>query len=208
MSSPTPPDASPVIAALILAAGASSRLGQPKQLLRTPDGETLLHRTVRRAQAAGCAPVLVVTGALDVELRAAVSDLAPLITHHAQWAAGMGSTIKHGLQYLLQLPEKPTALVMLTTDQPDVSEELIRALIREYHVPKPAAVAAAYAGTRGIPALFDQRVFPQIAQLAEGQGAKPLLLALDAAVVEVPFPAAALDLDTPAQVAAWRADSG
>jgi molybdenum cofactor cytidylyltransferase len=149
-----------------------------------------------------------VTGALDAELRVAVSDLAPLITHHPQWAAGMGSTIKQGLQYLLQLPKKPTALVILTTDQPDVSEELIRALIHEYHAQKPVAVAAAYAGTRGIPALFDEQVFPQIGQLADGQGAKPLLLTLGAAVVEVPFPAAALDLDTPAQVATWRAAGG
>ena len=79
----------------MLAAGSSSRLGQPKQLLALPDGEALLHRTVRVAQEAGCAPVVVVTGALDAELRAAVADLAPVVVPNPAWAEGM-AIVRYG----------------------------------------------------------------------------------------------------------------
>ncbi len=202
-----PPDVHippPTVGALILAAGASSRLGRPKQLLRTASGETLLHRTVRVAQEGGCASVLVITGALDAELRAAAVDLSPAFIHNENWAAGMGSTIKAGLAELLSGPQPPTAVLILTTDQPAITAAFIQDILRLNQSEKPLAIATTYADTRGIPALFSHNLFPQLAQLPDEQGAKPLLKSLAGQVRELPFPAAALDLDTPEQVAAWE----
>ncbi len=201
-SSRWPPEDAPAsgVAAIVLAAGSSSRLGEPKQLLLL-DGETLLHRAVRLAQEAGCPTVVVVTGALDEALRAAVADLAPVVVRNTEWSAGMGISIKTGLA---ALPAETAAVLVLTTDQPQVSAELLRELVARWRATSALAVASVYADTRGIPALFDQQVFAELRRLPAAQGAKPLLAALGEAVGEVPFPDGAVDLDTPAQVAAWR----
>lgn len=196
---PPRPDPAPV-AALVLAAGSSSRLGRPKQLL-VYQRETLLHRAVRTALAAGCAPVVVVTGALDAALRRAVADLPCRAVHNPDWAAGMGASIRAGLAGL-----GPSAgVLVMSCDQPLVSAPLLAALARRQRATGAPAVAAAYAGTFGIPALFAADALAALRAIRPGQGAKALLARYGGALELVPAAEAAFDVDTPAAYAALLA---
>lgn len=188
------PDSSAPAAALVLAAGNSSRLGQPKQLL-IYEGETLLHRAVRMALAAGYAPVVVVTGALDAELRHAVAGLPCQAVHNPAWAAGMGASIRAGLA---ALGPAATAVLVLSSDQPLIEAEQLAELARHQQATGAPAVAAAYAGTFGIPAVFTANALADLHNIRPEQGAKPLLARYGPALALVPIPGGAFDVDTPA----------
>lgn len=196
-----PPDAAPA-AALVLAAGSSSRLGQPKQLLLY-EGETLLHRAGRTAVAAGCAPVIVVTGALDAELRAAVADLPIHAVHNPDWAAGMSTSVRAGMSALAQKPGfsgPPPAVLLLLCDQPLLTASHLRELLRVQRETGAPAVASAYADTAGVPMAFGPTLFERLRTLSGAGGARQLLATLPPAQVRtVAFPGGALDVDTPAQ---------
>ena len=87
------------IGGIVLAAGGSTRLGEPKQLLEF-DGETLVHAAVRAAQEGGCDVVCVVTGHASTAVENAVADLRPLLVHNEDWQRGMGSSIRLGLNII------------------------------------------------------------------------------------------------------------
>lgn len=202
-----PPLPSPLVpppAALVLAAGNSSRLGQPKQLL-VYQGETLLHRAVRTALAAGYAPVVVVTGALDAELRYAVADLPCQAVHNPDWAAGMGASIRVGLAALGPMA---TAVLVMSSDQPLVEAAQLAALAQHQQATGALAVAAAYADAFGIPALFTASALVDLRDIRPEQGAKPLLARYGSALALVPMPDAAFDVDTPAAYQALQAHRG
>ena len=191
------------VPALVLAAGSSSRLGQPKQLL-VYEGETLLHRAVRTALAAGCAPVFVVTGALDAALRAAVADLPCQPVHNPAWATGMSSSVRTGMRALLAATSRPqnapAAVLLLLCDQPLLTAEHLRQLLATQRATGCPAVASAYAGATGVPAVFGSALFEQLQVQNGAGGAQRLLSSLPAASLRrLDFPAAALDVDTPAQ---------
>ncbi|MCC3159270.1 nucleotidyltransferase family protein [Hymenobacter sp. 15J16-1T3B] len=187
----------PPIPAVLLAAGASTRMGQPKQLLPY-QGRTLLRRAAETALAAGCAPVIIVTGALHQELAVEVADLPVQLVHNAVWEAGLGTSIGVGVQAVEDAaPEAPAVLVLLT-DQPLVTAELLRQLLREWQL-SGLPVATGYADSVGVPAVFGRLVWPQLLALPAAAGAKLLLQRLGDELVVVPFPAAALDVDTPEQ---------
>lgn len=202
----TPDKSVPVpMPALVLAAGNSSRLGRPKQTLLY-EGETLLHRAVRTALAAGCAPVLVVSGALDAELRAAVADLPCQFVHNPVWATGLGSSVAAGADALLAwaatAPNPPAALLLLLCDQPLLTADHLKALIARQRATGSAAVASAYAGVAGVPVVFGAALFDRLRRLDGVGGAGQLLKSLPPAeLLTLDFPAAALDVDTPAQYA-------
>ncbi|MGI4885634.1 MAG: nucleotidyltransferase family protein [Janthinobacterium lividum] len=191
-------------AALVLAAGNSSRLGQPKQLL-VYQGETLLHRAVRTALAAGYAPVVVVTGALDAALRRAVADLPCQAVHNPDWASGMGASIRVGLA---ALGPTATAVLVMSSDQPLVEAAQLAALAQHQQATGAPAVAAAYADAFGIPALFTASALVDLRDICPEQGAKPLLARYGSALALVPMPDAAFDVDTPAAYQALLAHRG
>lgn len=199
---PPPADLVPA-AALVLAAGNSSRLGRPKQLLIFQH-ETLLHRAVRTALAAGCAPVIVVTGALTTELHQAVADLPCQAVPNPGWAAGMGASIRAGLA---GLPAGSAVLVM-SCDQPLITAEQLQQLLRQQQQTAAPAAAAAYAGTFGIPAVFAPAAVADLRALRPKQGAKPLLASYGPALALVPIADAAFDVDTPAAYEALLARQG
>lgn len=201
---PLPLLTGPPAAALVLTAGNSSRLGQPKQLL-VYQGETLLHRAVRTALDAGYAPVVVVTGALDAALRRAVADLACQAVHNPDWAAGMGASIRAGLA---ALGPAATAVLVMSSDQPLVEAGQLAELARHQRATGAPAVAAAYAGTFGVPAFFTAGALADLHRIGPGQGAKPLLARCGAALALVPVPSAAFDVDTPAAYQALLAYRG
>lgn len=174
--------------ALIPAAGASSRLGQPKQLV-TVRGEALVHRAARVALEAGCTRVVVVEGA--VPLRAVLADLPVEVLTCARWRLGPGASLRAGAELAGEV-----ALLVLLADQHAVGADQLRALLQA-----PGEVAAAYyAGGLGVPARFSVRLADVLRELGDAQGAKSWLRAHSTQVTAVPMPEAELDLDTPGQL--------
>lgn len=185
------------IGAIILAAGSSSRLGEPKQFLRFL-GETLIRRAARAAVDAGCAPVIVVTGEAHGRIERELAGLAVRVHHHAQWPRGIGSSLRAGVEHALLFAPSLDALVLMVCDQPNVTAEVLTALIRaRADSPHPAA-ASTYADTLGVPAIFARALFPQLAALPDDHGAKHLLRALPEQITPVPFSEGSIDIDTPA----------
>jgi molybdenum cofactor cytidylyltransferase len=182
------------VGAIVLAAGGSSRLGQPKQFL-VHEGETLVRRAVRAAIGAGCAPVVVVAGAESVRIEQETVGLAACVIHHSEWQRGIGTSIRAGLKQTLALEPKLTAVVIMVCDQPFVTDEVIAALL-DRHAAEQMNVASAYAGTAGVPALFTRSFFPRLAALSDDRGARQLLAQWPHEVVCVAFPKGAIDIDT------------
>jgi len=183
------------IACVILAAGASTRLGQPKQLVKLV-GETLLERTVRIALQSACDPVIVVLGA-SAEAILAQCDLAPAqIVINDTWQEGMGSSIRAGIAAIGQDAD---ASILMTCDQPAITVEHIKALIqagRELN----QVVGSSYAEMRGVPAYFPGTRFTELLELARDIGARHLL----ASSYAIPLVGGELDIDTPSALAAAR----
>ena len=179
-------------AALVLAAGASSRMGKPKQLLLY-QGEPLLRRTVRFALAAGASPVLVVVGADAGPCRAALFALAATVLENPEYLHGMGSSLRLGMAAVASLEPEPARVLLMVCDQPLLRPEHLRALL-EAQTPDGIA-AAQYNGRLGTPAVFGREHFPALAAVTGDQGARSLLRSLPA--TPVPMPEAAVDIDTP-----------
>ena len=198
-ASATVPEPSGAVALLLLAAGASTRMGQPKQLLPY-HGRTLLRHAAETAVAAGCAPIVLVTGALHDELLAEIVGLPILAMHNPDWETGMASSIRAGLAAVAAAA--PRAVLVMLTDQPLVTPELLRQLIVQQHATQAPIVAAAYGETLGVPAIFDKSLLPELLKLQGAQGAGRLIARLGAAVGQVAFPGGLLDVDTPAQYTA------
>ncbi len=187
------------IGGLILAAGGSTRLGRPKQLIEL-HGEPLVHVAVRAARDGGCDPVCAVTGQQSEAVERAVADLTPTVAHHESWQRGMGSSIRFGLETL----GSASAVVILACDQPFVNAEVIAALIRIHRETNKPIVASAYAQTLGIPALFARSCFPELLTIADTRGAKLVIQSDPNRVAILDFPAGKVDLDTPDDLRKWR----
>ncbi len=187
------------IGGIVLAAGGSTRMGKPKQLLDV-NGETLVHAAVRAAQEGGCDVVCVVTGHARAAVEYAVADLETILAHNEEWQRGMGSSIRLGLSAVLPV----SAVVLLACDQPAVDGTVIRSLIERHDHSAQAITASQYSGTLGIPALFDRSCFAELQSLPDHRGAKVVIEADPARVVPLGFPDGALDLDSPDDVQAWR----
>jgi molybdenum cofactor cytidylyltransferase len=187
-------------AAVVLAAGASTRLGQPKQLVRI-DGESLLHRTARLALEAGSSPVYVVLG-FDAERMAGELAGLPVETVlNSAWREGMGSSLRAGMQALLRLEPHPQAVLLLVCDQPRLTAEHLRTLLKRHAaVPadgKIAITASFYAQRQGVPAVFSGSLFSELSAASGDRGARDLIRAHAAEVEGIPWPAGELDLDRP-----------
>jgi CTP:molybdopterin cytidylyltransferase MocA len=153
------------VAAVVLAAGASSRLGEAKQLVRL-GGENLLERAVRVARDAGCSPVVVVLGASATLIRAQSGLDDAVIVVNREWAKGMGSSIPVGVGVLRDVD----GCVVMTCDMPAVTAEHLIGLMASGVV-----TASSYAGRRGVPAYFSVADFPSLMELHGDVGAKDLL---------------------------------
>lgn len=181
---------------LILAAGASSRLGQPKQLVRIA-GEAVLQRVVSAATAANGEAVTVVLGAQ-------AADIAPLLKHSAAnmlvnrgWQEGLAASIRAGLNAIG--PGVEAALIVLG-DQYALTPADLKRLIDAWQGQESIIAAAQYNGQCGVPAIFPRWCFSELLTLRGDQGAKTLLKRYADRLRPVPMPNAALDLDTAADL--------
>ncbi len=187
-------------AAIILAAGASSRLGSPKQLALL-DGEPLLERAVRTAAQAGLAPILVILGSNAANIEGACHLAGTRVVVNEQWLEGMGSSIRAGVQ---TLPEHTPGVVLMTCDQPAVTEAHLRRLVAA-GAQTGEAIASAYAAEgeperRGVPAYFPHTHFSKLLLLQGDTGARGLL----ASAKLVQLDRGEVDVDTPEALARAR----
>ena len=186
---------------IILAAGASTRMGSPKQLLEF-DGRPLLVRAVEAALASPAWPVVVVVGAHAERIRPTLARLPVIVTENAAWSEGMAASIREGITTLQQFSRALDAAIIALCDQPAFSADVIARLIAAQRSTGRSIVAARYSGRNGAPALFLREHFPALAQLTGEEGARILLNGDPARVASVELPALALDLDTPEDFAA------
>jgi nicotine blue oxidoreductase len=185
------------VAGILLAAGDGSRLGQPKATVELA-GSTLAERGVALLRDGGADPVIVVTGAVPVELPGVVS------VHNPDWVTGMGSSLVTGLRALAG--GGATAAVIALADQPLVGAEAVRRLIAA-HARGATVVVAAYNGKPRNPVLIDRVHWPAVIELATGDaGARPFLRAYPNLVtlVECGDTGSPVDIDTPEDLALVR----
>jgi len=183
------------VAAVVLAAGGSTRFGEPKQLAAF-QGETFVRRIVGAAIDAGCAPVVVVTGEDSAQVILELTGIPISVAVNPQWSSGLGSSIGVGVRHAMDLAADLDAAVLLTCDQPFVNGPALTQLIELRLTSGKLIIASAYAGTLGIPALFDRSLFPDLLQLKGDQGAKGIIFERRYDVASFNFPAAAIDIDT------------
>lgn len=186
----------------ILAAGASTRMGTPKQLIEL-DGKPLLLRAVEAALASAAWPVVVVLGAHTEKIRPILARLPVLVTENPAWAEGMAASIRAGVTTLQQFSRGLDAAVIALCDQPAFSADTIARLVAAQHASGRSIVAAHYAGRHGAPALFLREHFPTLVSLTGEEGARALLNSDLDRVAPVDLPELALDLDTPADLAGF-----
>ena len=180
---------------LVLAAGGSSRLGAPKQLLRIR-GRRLLSRVIDSAEAVTPGRVVVVVGADALRMRSLIRRHHPG-THsvdNSRWAEGMAGSLQAGLSVL---PSRATAALLLLSDQPAVGEASLRRLIRAWRRRPGKPVAAAYGQVVGVPAILPRALWREARELRGDTGARELLRAGQTVAAEVDMPEAAWDIDTP-----------
>lgn len=180
---------------LLLAAGASSRLGRPKQLL-VYEGQPLVVRAASAALHAGCEPVVVVTGANAAAIGEALAGLPVHLQFNGEWNLGMGASISCGIQYLQQQPNCPDAVLIMLTDQPFADAPYLNQLIAAYRQNQLLAASLYPDGTWGVPAIFHKNLWPLLAQLKGAQGAKSIIEAHRSRGVGVDFPGGKWDVDT------------
>jgi molybdenum cofactor cytidylyltransferase len=180
---------------IILAAGSSSRMGQSKQLLKWQDS-TLLQHAVDTAFNSDAETVVVVLGANEEEHRKAVKSGAAKVISNPRWRTGMGSSLKEGLKSIAEKPGVDSVIVMVC-DQPYVTAEHLKELWVKFNQSKAKAVASAYAGTYGVPALFSPALYDSVLALADDQGAKTILQQLQPTEVKsITLKNGEKDLDT------------
>jgi molybdenum cofactor cytidylyltransferase len=209
------------IAAVILAAGGSSRFARPKQLVQFR-GKSLLRRIVDAAAEAKCSPVVVVIGSETEKTRDELAGTSAIAVENKDWQRGIGTSIRGGVQGVIDnatkegrfplarrslakaakrpsAAEKPPLLegiVLLTCDQPFVDAQTIEQLIALRKKTKKTIVVSSYSDTLGVPALFDRSCFAELLALDDDSGAKPIILSKRERVAEFPFPEGKIDIDT------------
>jgi len=178
---------------IVLAAGASSRFGSTKQLVRV-GGRPLLHTAVAHAvQVAGTA-VLVVLGAHAAELTPLLTHSQASIVINREWREGMASSIRAGIT---RLPPGCPAVLLMLVDQAAVTAEDLKRLVSAWRRQPDYIAAARYGTTTGVPAIFPRSSFPDLQALRGDTGARLILQRNPDRVVRVPMPSAAIDIDTP-----------
>ena len=191
------------VAAVVLAAGRSSRMGAGKPLLRW-GGETLLARSIRAAREGGCGSILVVAGANFDDVAAEARARGALVCFNSAWSEGMGTSIAAGVRRAAEDPRIEAALLM-TCDQPLVAAtDLLRIMSAFRRRAAPIAASDYGNGSFGIPAIFGRALFSPLSSLSGDRGARNLIERERGGAIFVNLPAGAIDLDTPEEWERFR----
>ncbi len=183
------------ISIIILAAGSSLRLGQPKQLLLYK-GKTLLQLMIQAANNSMAQSTMVVLGANAGTIRKSMDFFEVYLTENADWQEGMASSIRHGLNALLERDPTTDAVIILLCDQPFVSADLLNDLISKHQETGKPVVACRYNNIPAVPALFHKKIFPELLQLKGDVGAKAIINKHTNELVQVDFLKGNVDIDS------------
>lgn len=183
------------IAAVILAAGGSSRFGQPKQLL-TWEGRPMVAHVADVAWTADLSPMMVVVGAEAEAVTQALAGRPVQVLTNYRWEEGISTSLALGVA---ALPREVEAAVFLQADQPLLTPEVLRALVARYRESTASIVVPTVAGERRSPVLFARALFPELARLRGDVGGRALFSAYPHHLAEMPWPEAEpfTDVDTP-----------
>lgn len=180
---------------VILAAGNSSRLGYPKQLLGFKDS-TLLKNTIAEAFLVPDVAIIVVTGANNQLIEEELDPSRIKICFNPDWEKGMSSSIVNGLSALLRLYPDCENCIFAVCDQPYVSSLVFESLIQEHFKTGKGIVASYYAETLGTPVLFNKKYFTELATLQGQEGAKKIINRFLEDITSVSFEKGNIDIDT------------
>ncbi len=182
------------IGIIVLAAGASLRLGKPKQLLQF-QGKTLLRRAVENAVETNF-KTIVVLGANFERATAEIEDLEIEICFNKNWHNGMSSSLKTGLKKLLEIAPNPSAVIITLCDQPFINSQVFNNLAETFEKTNAPIVASEYAETVGVPALFSYSMFDELLNLSADEGARKIIRKHLTSVRKISVPQAEIDIDT------------
>jgi molybdenum cofactor cytidylyltransferase len=182
----------PTIEVVLLAAGASGRMGRPKQLIPF-SGTTLVRHLAAEAVRSDASHVRVVVGASETAVREHIEGLNVTIVANESWVEGLASSIRAGVA---SVPETTDGVILMLCDMPAVSSAHLNTLIRASMERSKGIVASAYNGTIGVPALFMRRSFGALLELRGDAGAKRVLERNAGDLATVPLAGGGIDLDT------------
>jgi molybdenum cofactor cytidylyltransferase len=194
------------VAAIVLAAGRSTRMGGPNKLLAEIGNRTLVRIAAEQALASRAEPVIVVTGHQREQVEAALRGLDVRLVHNPDFAEGLSTSVKAGVG---AVPDDVDGVIVCLGDMPQVNALLIDKLIDAFDPEKGALVVApTINGERGNPVVWSRRFFPELAALQGDAGARQLIKSVPEAIVEVPLSgrAALIDVDTPQALKAVKAE--
>ena len=177
---------------VILAAGDSSRLGRPKQLVQIA-GQPALQRVVSSAIAVAGSAVTVVLGAHAADITRMLQHSSAAVLINRQWDDGISASIRCGIS---SLSSGCDAVLLLLGDQAAVTSADLKRLIAAWNGQETVLAASAYNGQLGVPAIFPRWCFSELQQLRGDQGAKVIINRHSSRLSQVPMPNAAYDLDT------------
>ena len=176
---------------IILAAGSSSRLGRPKQLL-THNGKSLLKHSIDEAVESNAVKVIVVLAAGSEKMLSDVNDPKVMSVINDEWKEGMASSIRNGLK---QVQGDKGNVIIMVCDQPFVNAGVLNNLITAARDTGKKIVACSFAGTFGPPALFDHTLFPELLALKGDTGARKIVDSYADEVETINFPNGEIDID-------------
>lgn len=184
------------IGAIILAAGAASRFGRPKQLLEL-GGEILVDRACRLATEAGCSPVVRVLGANADQIQQGSNDDRVVTVVNEKWADGMGGSLARGMEALLAAAPDADGVIILLCDQPAVNPSILDTLVASLR--RASIVLSDCGESTGPPAAFGRVHFPELLALSGDRGAKAIATAHPESVATIAFPEGRWDIDSEAE---------
>lgn len=178
-----------------MAAGASSRLGEPKQLLGY-DNKNLLQHTIDTAYYSESGTVIVVLGANAELIESKIDKKEAHVIKNKEWKEGMASSVRTGLNELLRISPEADAVIFMVCDQPHVSGIIIEGLIRIQRNSGKPIVACNYGEAIGPPALFHRSLFNELMQLKGDVGARKIIQQHPDEVATILFTEGKIDIDT------------
>ncbi len=183
------------ISLILLAAGESSRLGTPKQLLMYK-GKNLMQHTIDMTLTLGM-DTFIVLGAYGEKIQNQVNTFDAKIVENEEWNEGLSSSIRKGLEAVLNSNPDTEAVILLLCDQPFLSAEILKLILEKYQETGLPIVHCHYGEASGPPTLFHRSMFPFLLELKGGHGAKKVVDRFPDQVALVDFPKGKWDIDTP-----------
>ena len=178
---------------IILAAGNSSRMGKPKQLMMYKN-KTFLQHIIGEAKNANLEPLICVTGYQSELITKSITGSGVSVVYNDQWREGRGTGIAAGIKQLLL--SDVDSVILAVSDQPHVSADLFDTMLKLRDQSGKGIVASSYAGTLGTPVLFGKNYFEHLKSLSGNQGAKNIVKGNMADVCPVEFEKGNIDIDT------------